>query len=163
MSPAFVLVQGSGTADTERCNHDRRTVPVERWPPGAGHDECSRWSTSEEILFSWLSGLASAIQFPSPEEVLGNDGSILKGIKEITYTPELFNRPNGEALTGKTPSFCMRTCKTSSIAFVAGKRRLLRIAWPLPAVWQWRVIARSEPSAGHRSKRPSFSQPDTKH
>ena len=96
------------------------------------------------------------------EEVLGDDGSILKGNKDITYTPEKVNVPTARRSTGKTPSFRMRTCKTSSIASVAGKRRTARsnsdFAWPSPAVWQSRVIARSGPPLGPRGKRPSFSR-----
>jgi predicted dehydrogenase len=85
----------------------------------------------EQILFSWLSGFGNSS--PSmTEEVLGDDGSIFKGIKEIRYSPEKMNRPDGEPLNGTTPSYphahmqnfldCVRSGKETNCPFELGFR-----------------------------------------
>lgn len=83
----------------------------------------------EDILFSWLSGFGNN----SPgmtEQVLGDDGSIFKSTDEIRYAPEKVNRPGGERLAGKTPSFphahmqnfidCIRSGKETNCPFELG-------------------------------------------
>lgn len=55
----------------------------------------------EEILFSWLSGFGNS----SPgmtEQLLGDNGSILKSIDSIRYTPENVNLPLAQPLEGHT-------------------------------------------------------------
>ncbi len=56
----------------------------------------------EEMVFSWISGFANA-SLGVTEQVLGSDGTIARG-PQIRYLPEKVNRPDGEALTGQTPS-----------------------------------------------------------
>jgi predicted dehydrogenase len=104
---------------------------------------------SEEILFSWLSGFGNAVPGMT-EEVLGNDGSILKGIKEITYTPEKVNVPNGEALRGKTPSLphahmqnfldCIRSGKETNCPFELGFRVAIACRMAVESYRQKRTV-----------------------
>jgi predicted dehydrogenase len=57
----------------------------------------------EDLLFTWTSGFGNS----SPgiaEQVLGSDGTIFKSATQIRYTPEKMNRPQGEVLTGNTPT-----------------------------------------------------------
>lgn len=57
----------------------------------------------EEILFSWDSGFGNN-QLGSTEDILGTDGTILKG-QQIKYVPQKVNRPEGVEMAGltKTP------------------------------------------------------------
>lgn len=83
----------------------------------------------EQMLFSWLSGFGNS----SPgmtEEVLGNDGSIFKGIDEIRFSPEKVNEPQAKPLAGNTPTpphahmqnflDCVRTRKETNCPFELG-------------------------------------------
>jgi hypothetical protein len=56
----------------------------------------------EELLFSWVSGFGNA-SLGMTEQVLGSDGTILRG-PQVRFVPEKMNAPQGEALTGHTPS-----------------------------------------------------------
>jgi predicted dehydrogenase len=85
----------------------------------------------ERLLFSWLSGFGNSS--PSmTEQILGNDGSIFKGIQEIRYIPEKINLPQAQPLEGHTPSVphahmqnfldCIRTGKETNCPFDLGFR-----------------------------------------
>jgi predicted dehydrogenase len=56
----------------------------------------------EEILFTWNSGFGNS-QPGIAEEVLGSDGTILKG-QQIRYLPQKVNRPDGVEMLGQTPT-----------------------------------------------------------
>jgi|SRR5579871_269525 len=53
---------------------------------------------AEEILFSWDSGFGNS-QPGVSEEVLGTDGTILRG-QQIRYLPQKVNRPDGNEMAG---------------------------------------------------------------
>jgi predicted dehydrogenase len=85
----------------------------------------------ERLLFSWLSGFGNSN--PSmTEQVLGDEGTIFKGIQEIRYIPEKVNNPSGTPLTGNTPSVphahmqnfidCVRSGKETNCPFEIGFR-----------------------------------------
>jgi predicted dehydrogenase len=54
----------------------------------------------EEMLISWDSGFGNN-QLGSTEDILGTDGTILKG-QLVRYVPQKVNRPDGVELAGKT-------------------------------------------------------------
>jgi predicted dehydrogenase len=54
----------------------------------------------EEILFTWDSGFGNS-ELGSTEDVLGTDGTILKG-QQIRYRPQKVNRPDGVEMLGST-------------------------------------------------------------
>jgi predicted dehydrogenase len=56
----------------------------------------------EELLFSWVSGFGNA-SMGVTEQVLGSDGTIMRG-PQVRFLPEKMNAPDGEALTGDTPT-----------------------------------------------------------
>jgi predicted dehydrogenase len=56
----------------------------------------------EELLFSWVSGFGNA-SMGVTEQVLGSDGTILRG-PQVRFLPEKMNAPDGEAITGDTPT-----------------------------------------------------------
>jgi len=84
----------------------------------------------EEILFSWSSGFGNA-RLGVTEDVLGTDGTILKG-QQIRYQPEKVNRPQGLELAGNQPTTplahmenfldCVRTGKEPNCPFDVGFR-----------------------------------------
>jgi predicted dehydrogenase len=85
----------------------------------------------EGLLFSWLSGFGNASP-GATEQVLGDNGTIVKGDDDIRYMPEKVNRPGAEALTGNTPTpahahmqnflDCIRSGKETNCPFELGLR-----------------------------------------
>jgi hypothetical protein len=55
---------------------------------------------AEEILFTWDSGFGNN-QLGSTEDVLGTDGTIVRG-QQIRYLPQKVNRPEGNEMAGIT-------------------------------------------------------------
>ncbi len=75
----------------------------------------------EELLFSWISGFGNASRGVT-EQVLGSDGTIQRGQRDVRYLPEKVNRPEGEALTGQTPTLPSAHMRNFVNAIRAGEK-----------------------------------------
>jgi predicted dehydrogenase len=75
-----------------------------RWKDGREVPDTMNVSMTqpEQILFSWISGFGNA-SLGMTEQVLGSAGTISRGV-QVRYSPEKMNAPQGEALTGTTPT-----------------------------------------------------------
>ncbi|MBK9168472.1 MAG: Gfo/Idh/MocA family oxidoreductase [Bryobacterales bacterium] len=85
---------------------------------------------AEELLFTWDSGFGNN-HLGSTEEVLGTDGTLVKG-QQIRYVPQKVNRPDGVEILGRTRTEprahmqnfldCIRSGKEPNCPFDLGYR-----------------------------------------
>lgn len=102
----------------------------------------------EEMLISWKSGFGNN-QPGVAEEVLGTDGSILRG-QTIRYSPQKVNRPDGQELPGKTVTTpaahmqdfldCIRSGKEPNCSFELGYRVSIACRMAVESFLQRRTV-----------------------
>jgi predicted dehydrogenase len=102
---------------------------------------------TEEVLFSWDSGFGN--NHPGvTEEVLGTDGTIIRG-QQIRYLPQKVNRPDGAEALGATPTApqahmrnffdCMRTGREPNCPFEIGFRVSITCRMAIESYWTGRL------------------------
>ncbi len=108
------------------------TGDLYRWKDGREVPDTITVSMShdEEVHFSWDSGFGNN-HLGITEEVLGTDGTILRG-QQIRYQPQKVNRPEGAEIMGQTPTAprahvqnffdCVRTGHEPNCPFDVGYR-----------------------------------------
>jgi len=109
---------------------------------------------NEEILFSWDSGFGNN-QPGVTEEVLGTDGTIVKG-QQIRYLPQKVNRPDGTEMLGQAitqprahmQNFldAIRTGKETNCPFETGYRVSIACRMAVASYWAGRTV-RWDPAA----------------
>ncbi len=108
----------------------------------------------EEILFSWDSGFGNN-QPGVTEEVLGTDGTIVKG-QQIRYLPQKVNRPEGSEMLGQSVTQprahmqnfldAIRTGKETNCPFEVGYRVSIACRMAVASYWSGRTV-RWDPAA----------------
>jgi predicted dehydrogenase len=103
---------------------------------------------SEEILFSWDSGFGNN-QPGVTEEVLGTDGTIVKG-QQIRYLPQKVNRPEGSEMLGQSVTQprahmqnfldAIRTGKETNCPFDVGYRVSIACRMAVVSYWSGRTV-----------------------
>ncbi len=103
---------------------------------------------NEEILFSWDSGFGNN-QPGVTEEVLGTDGTIVKG-QQIRYLPQKVNRPEGSEMLGQSVTQprahmqnfldAIRTGKETNCPFEVGYRVSIACRMAVASYWLGRTV-----------------------
>jgi predicted dehydrogenase len=103
---------------------------------------------NEEILFSWDSGFGNN-QPGVTEEVLGTDGTIVKG-QQIRYLPQKVNRPEGSEMLGQSVTKprahmqnfldAIRTGKETNCPFEVGYRVSIACRMAVASYWSGRTV-----------------------
>lgn len=103
---------------------------------------------NEEILFSWDSGFGNN-QPGVGEEVLGTDGTIVKG-QQIRYVPQKVNRPDATELLGQSVTQprahvqnfldCIRSGKETNSPFEIGYRVSIACRLAVESYWSGRTM-----------------------
>jgi predicted dehydrogenase len=103
---------------------------------------------NEELLFSWASGFGNN-QPGVTEEVLGTDGTIVKG-QQIRYLPQKVNRPEGMEMLGTSVTQprahmqnfldAIRTGKETNCPFEVGYRVSIACRMAVASYWSGRTV-----------------------
>lgn len=104
----------------------------------------------EEMLFTWASGFANG-HLGSSEQVLGSDGTILRG-RQVRYVPEKVNQPQALETVGSSrgeslmQNFldCVRSGKEPACSFDLGFRTSIACRMAVESYLQGRTIVWDE-------------------
>ncbi|MBI3665085.1 MAG: Gfo/Idh/MocA family oxidoreductase [Acidobacteria bacterium] len=100
----------------------------------------------EEMLFIWASGFGNDY-LGSTEEILGADGTLSKG-RQIRYTPQKVNRPQGKEFVGSSAGEshiqnfldCIRSGKQPNCPFEIGFRSSIACRMAVESYLQGRTV-----------------------